>query len=463
MGTLITDLEAALGTEAEEDAETSRAEEAAEHGSWRQRRGGPRPAEQVVIAAHRVRPAGASWSLRRRGGSGDRPEPGQVAGQGDLRSRATQKPPKPPKGGATPSQVAKAKAQAAEDKAAFEKDKAQKARPRRPSPRPRRPMPRPRPPPPWRWPISRRQRCRTPRPPTRRRHAVRDDWLAALLPGTPTTSRWPPPHWPRGSRRPAGCGRCPAARRRWRPRVRRATVAEEQATLEALKPTPRRPKPSTRSPRRRWRSTGEPRRDSTGARRQGLLPAHRTVRETGGYWSSGVHTGLDFAGPVGHPDHGRRERQVVSTGYEGAYGNQIIIDHGDGYQTTYNHLSGIGVSAGDQVSTGDRSAGSDRPATRPGRTCTSRSPRTASSWTRGLVGLVGQAPRRSRVADVTAGQPARPRIGRDDAGTRDDCAVRRGGPDGRPVVVVRAMRIESANRPCAGRAYGRPARCWTTP
>ena len=45
---------------------------------------------------------------------------------------------------------------------------------------------------------------------------------------------------------------------------------------------------------------------------------------------------------------------VVSTGYEGAYGNQVIIDHGDGYQTTYNHLSGIGVSVGDKVSTGDQ-------------------------------------------------------------------------------------------------------------
>jgi murein DD-endopeptidase MepM/ murein hydrolase activator NlpD len=45
---------------------------------------------------------------------------------------------------------------------------------------------------------------------------------------------------------------------------------------------------------------------------------------------------------------------VVSTGYEGAYGNQVVIDHGDGYQTTYNHLSGIGVSVGDTVSTGDQ-------------------------------------------------------------------------------------------------------------
>ena len=34
-----------------------------------------------------------------------------------------------------------------------------------------------------------------------------------------------------------------------------------------------------------------------------------------------------------------------------------VIDHGDGYQTTYNHLSGIGVSVGDTVSTGDHMGG----------------------------------------------------------------------------------------------------------
>ena len=74
---------------------------------------------------------------------------------------------------------------------------------------------------------------------------------------------------------------------------------------------------------------------------------------TGGYWSSGVHTGLDFAGPTGTPILAAASGKVIAAGYEGAYGNQIIIDHGDGYQTTYNHLAGIGVSVGDTVSTGD--------------------------------------------------------------------------------------------------------------
>ena len=73
----------------------------------------------------------------------------------------------------------------------------------------------------------------------------------------------------------------------------------------------------------------------------------------GGYWSGGIHTGLDFAGSSGTDVRAAASGKVVSAGWEGAYGNQIVIDHGNGYQTTYNHLSRIGVSVGAKVSTGD--------------------------------------------------------------------------------------------------------------
>jgi murein DD-endopeptidase MepM/ murein hydrolase activator NlpD len=74
----------------------------------------------------------------------------------------------------------------------------------------------------------------------------------------------------------------------------------------------------------------------------------------GGYWSGGVHTGLDFAGAQGTPILAAATGKVVSAGYEGAYGNRVVVDHGDGYQTTYNHLSAIEVRVGEQVRTGDR-------------------------------------------------------------------------------------------------------------
>ena len=74
----------------------------------------------------------------------------------------------------------------------------------------------------------------------------------------------------------------------------------------------------------------------------------------GGYWSSGIHTGLDFAAPSGTPVMAAASGTVVSTGYEGAYGNRVVIRHGNGVMTTYNHLSSVSVSPGAKVSTGDQ-------------------------------------------------------------------------------------------------------------
>ncbi len=79
--------------------------------------------------------------------------------------------------------------------------------------------------------------------------------------------------------------------------------------------------------------------------------------QTGRYWSSGIHTGLDFAAPSGTPIKAAASGRVVSTGYKGAYGNQVVVSHGGGLKTTYNHLSSISVSPGQKVSTGDRLGG----------------------------------------------------------------------------------------------------------
>lgn len=75
--------------------------------------------------------------------------------------------------------------------------------------------------------------------------------------------------------------------------------------------------------------------------------------QSGGLWSSGVHTGLDFAGKQGTDITAAASGTVVSAGYEGAYGNRVVVDHGNGYRTTYNHLSSIKASVGDKLSTGD--------------------------------------------------------------------------------------------------------------
>ncbi len=74
---------------------------------------------------------------------------------------------------------------------------------------------------------------------------------------------------------------------------------------------------------------------------------------SGPMWSTGHHTGVDYASPTGTEVVAAASGTVVEVGSSGAYGNRVVIDHGDGYRTTYNHLSAIDVSVGAQVAAGD--------------------------------------------------------------------------------------------------------------
>ncbi|MFE9449798.1 M23 family metallopeptidase [Streptomyces sp. NPDC006739] len=80
-----------------------------------------------------------------------------------------------------------------------------------------------------------------------------------------------------------------------------------------------------------------------------------TGYKTGGsLWSSGAHTGIDFHAASGTPVHAVGSGTVVSTGWGGAYGNQIVIKMADGMYTQYGHLSSVGVSVGQQVTPGQQ-------------------------------------------------------------------------------------------------------------
>ncbi|MEU7423248.1 LysM peptidoglycan-binding domain-containing M23 family metallopeptidase [Streptomyces sp. NPDC040750] len=74
----------------------------------------------------------------------------------------------------------------------------------------------------------------------------------------------------------------------------------------------------------------------------------------GGMWSSGYHTGVDFVVPTGTPLQAVAAGTVVSAGWGGAYGNQVVIKLADGHYAQYAHLSRLSVSAGQSVSTGQR-------------------------------------------------------------------------------------------------------------
>lgn len=64
------------------------------------------------------------------------------------------------------------------------------------------------------------------------------------------------------------------------------------------------------------------------------------------------HLGVDFSGPVGAKVYATADGTVTYTGYRGAYGNLVEVDHGLGIATRYGHLSRILVEEGDKVTKG---------------------------------------------------------------------------------------------------------------
>ncbi|MET9610203.1 transglycosylase family protein [Streptomyces sp. NPDC006512] len=77
-------------------------------------------------------------------------------------------------------------------------------------------------------------------------------------------------------------------------------------------------------------------------------------RVAGSSWSSGYHTGVDFPVPTGTTVKSVGPGTVLSAGWAGAYGYQVVIKHSDGRYSQYAHLSALGVKAGQQVSGGQR-------------------------------------------------------------------------------------------------------------
>ncbi len=71
------------------------------------------------------------------------------------------------------------------------------------------------------------------------------------------------------------------------------------------------------------------------------------------YYSSGYHTGLDFAAPSGTPIRAVTAGTITSTGYESAYGNKTVQTLDDGTEIWYCHQSSFGVSEGDTVAPGE--------------------------------------------------------------------------------------------------------------
>ncbi|MET7985854.1 MULTISPECIES: transglycosylase family protein [unclassified Streptomyces] len=89
-----------------------------------------------------------------------------------------------------------------------------------------------------------------------------------------------------------------------------------------------------------------------------VAPVHAATgtpyHATGSHWSKGYHTGVDFPVPTGTSVAAVAAGHVVSSGWGGSFGYEVVIRHADGRYTQYGHLSAISVKAGQSVVAGQR-------------------------------------------------------------------------------------------------------------
>ncbi|EST28315.1 M23 family metallopeptidase [Streptomyces roseochromogenus] len=78
-----------------------------------------------------------------------------------------------------------------------------------------------------------------------------------------------------------------------------------------------------------------------------------TFGQPGAMWSSGYHTGLDFAAPTGTLIKAIHGGTITEAGWAGAYGYRTVLTLDDGTELWFCHQSSINVSVGQKVSTGD--------------------------------------------------------------------------------------------------------------
>ena len=76
---------------------------------------------------------------------------------------------------------------------------------------------------------------------------------------------------------------------------------------------------------------------------------HRSDPFTG---EGAFHAGVDISASQGTPIRATADGVVVSAEWGGEYGRLVVVDHGDGLQTWYAHLSAFDVVAGQYVSRG---------------------------------------------------------------------------------------------------------------
>ncbi len=66
-----------------------------------------------------------------------------------------------------------------------------------------------------------------------------------------------------------------------------------------------------------------------------------------------MHTGMDISAPMGTGVKSTADGIVMYANWNSGYGRCVIVDHGNGYQTLYGHLSKIDVIEGEEIRQGE--------------------------------------------------------------------------------------------------------------
>ena len=91
-----------------------------------------------------------------------------------------------------------------------------------------------------------------------------------------------------------------------------------------------------------------------------LPSGYRTVSSRFGYRNHPVtgryklHTGVDISAPNGTPIYAAQPGTAIIAGYSSAWGNYVVINHGNGITTLYAHMSKILTTKGATVSAGQQ-------------------------------------------------------------------------------------------------------------
>jgi murein DD-endopeptidase MepM/ murein hydrolase activator NlpD len=83
-------------------------------------------------------------------------------------------------------------------------------------------------------------------------------------------------------------------------------------------------------------------------------PIEGTVTSNFGPRKRNYHTGIDIAAPKGTEVLAAKGGKVSFRGRNKKYGRLLVVDHGDGTETYYAHLSRYHVREGKRVKTGQR-------------------------------------------------------------------------------------------------------------